>query len=552
MSIRWTFLFGLLLFTNTLFSAPVKFLVTGATKQVDNYGIAEYEISVTNPPASNPFAEASLKGSFGLPGNDPLVVQGFCDHPEGKVFKIRFMPTKPGRYDVNFLLIWGKNNYTFKTTLDVTPSDALGLLEVDPQFPYHFVWSGTGNHYFWNGTTAYLLFGFLDLDLAYKAIDRLHSLGVNHLRSALCARMKDGSTWGEHNIRNSDKFRMQLSPWVTQNPDSIQAVVYDTTRFDVTYWQRVDKIIDYARQKGMVVSVIFYLDGARANAQPFGIGEGGGETEKDFYRYAINRLAAYSNVIWDISNEYRLLRTDAWAERMGTFIQSTDPYGHLTSIHGFPYFNFRTSPWADFAYYQEWDNAGGYNFMLGNRLHQETVKRPIPQVNEEYGYEDHYPGFSFDRICPPGRDGDNRRRLAWRICMAGGYQTTGESAKNGQGAEASYAGGWTNGFGAGESVMLKGNQAMRTIFESTAWWKMEPVNDIINHGGYCLANSGAEYLLYVVWGYIRITPVPGKYSVKIYAAADGKLLEESTFEGSEWEKKFDDGLTDYAIVLRKM
>lgn len=553
MNSRHFSLISLVFYSFTLFSAPAtKFLVTGATKQVDNYGISEYEITVTNPPATNPFIAAHLKGSFGLAGATPVIVQGFCDHPEGRVFKIRYMPSQPGRYDVNLLLSWGKHTYTFKTSLDVTTSDAAGLLQVDLQYPYHFVWSGTGEHYFWNGTTAYLLFGFQDIDIAFAAIDRLHSLGVNHVRSALCARLKDGSVWGEHNIHNSDKFKMQLSPWVTQNPDSIEGANYDTSRFDIVYWQRVEKIIEYARQKGMVMSVIFYLDGARPNAQPFGMGEGGGEAEKNYYHYAINRLAAYSNVIWDISNEYRLLRTDAWAERMGTFVHNNDPYKHLTSIHGFPYFNFRTSPWADFAYYQEWDNAGGYNFMLANRFEQETTKRPIPQVNEEYGYEDHYPAFAFDKICPPGRDGNDRRKLAWRICMAGGYQTTGESAKKGLGAEMSYTGGWINGLGTGESVMLKGNQAMRTIFETTQWWKMLPENDIINHGGYCLANAGEEYLLYVVWGYIKITLVPGKYSVTVYNASDAMVLEKSTFEGGSWEKRFVDWQTDYAIVLKKL
>lgn len=545
-------LFGIVALLVCPAGAAPKFVITSAPRQTEAYGMAEYALSVTNPPSSNPFKEARLKASFTKAGKAPVIIQGFCDETAGKVFKLRYMPSEPGNYVVELVLNWGKASYSFRTNLTVVASSAKGMLRVDSENPFHFTWSGTGEHYFWNGTTAYLLFGFQDVDLAYKAIDRLGSLGVNHLRTALCARLKDGSAWGEHAIRNSDKFRMQLSPWVTQNPDSIEGAIYDTTRYDVSYWQRIEKIIEYARQKDIVLSIIFYLDGARANAQPFGTGEGGGETEKDYYRYAIKRLGAYSNVIWDISNEYRLLRTDAWADRMGTFIRATDPYKHLTSIHGFPYFNFRTSPWVDFAYFQEWDNAGGYNFMLANRLQQQHAGRNIPQINEEYGYEDHYPAFTFDRICPPGRDGNNRRKLAWRICMTGGYQTTGESAKNGQGAEGSYTGGWINGLGTGESVMLKGQHAMRRIFETTKWWKMQPVNDIINHGGYCLANAGEEYLLYVVWGYINITPVPGKYSVTVYNAANGQVLEESVFEGSAWEKKFEDSLMDYAVVLKRL
>lgn len=67
-------------------------------------------------------------------------------------------------------------------------------------------------------------------------------------------------------------------------------------------------------------------------------------------------------------------------------------YGHLTSVHGHGDFKFRTSPWADFAMYQRWDEAGGHDFLLKHRQTQAKTGRPMPQVNEEYGYEDHYPG----------------------------------------------------------------------------------------------------------------------------------------------------------------
>ncbi len=96
----------------------------------------------------------------------------------------------------------------------------------------------------------------------------------------------------------------------------------------------------------------------------------GGKDEQRYYRYAVARLAAFSNVMWDVTNEYRSFRNDAWAEKMGAFIKRCDPYDHLTSVHGHGDFRFQTSPWADFAMYQRWDQAGGYRFMLDNREKQ--------------------------------------------------------------------------------------------------------------------------------------------------------------------------------------
>ena len=118
----------------------------------------------------------------------------------------------------------------------------------------------------------------------------------------------------------------------------------------------------------------------------------GGEDEQRYYRYAVARLAAFSNVMWDVTNEYQLFRNEEWAEQDGRVHQAMRPLRPpdiaSTATAQFP---FRTSPWADFAMYQSWDESGGYPFMLNNRLQQQKTGRPIPQINEEYGYEDHYP-----------------------------------------------------------------------------------------------------------------------------------------------------------------
>ena len=153
---------------------------------------------------------------------------------------------------------------------------------------------------------------------------------------------------------------------------------------------------------------------------------------------------------------------------MGTLIKQQDPYKHLTSTHGHGDFRFRTSAWADFAMYQSWDESGGYDFMLKNRLEQEKTGRMIPQVNEEYGYEDHYPqGWGGNRVAP-ARSADTRRRLAWEIYMAGGYQTTGERATTPDG------GGWINGRGGEDKTMLEYYGHIYDFFTSITWWKLHP------------------------------------------------------------------------------
>lgn len=94
---------------------------------------------------------------------------------------------------------------------------------------------------------------------------------------------------------------------------------------------------------------------------------------------------------------------------MGTLVKQYDPYDHLVSIHGHVDFRFQKSPWVDFAMYQKWDERGGYHYMLCNRRMQEQTGRIIPQVNEEYGYESHYPTRWGGNRRPPARIAEDGR-----------------------------------------------------------------------------------------------------------------------------------------------
>ena len=420
---------------------------------VEAYDFVEVTAEVTDAPA-NPFLEASLSGSFGLAGQDPIAADGFCDAQDGRQYRIRFMPTTPGDYALEVTYRRGEATRSWQGRCSATRGARRGIVRVDPEHPYHFVWEGTKEHYFWNATTTYFLLGWDDETIG-QSLDRLHSLGVNRIRVALVGRVEDGRAWFE-NVFPTERVRLALCPWAAERPDDVRNPGIDVTRFDVGYWRKVDRMLAHARALDMVVSVVFYVDGSRPGTDPFGEGSAGGPDEQRYYRYAAARLAPYSNVMWDLANEYRFFRDNAWAERMGAFLRECDPYDHLTSVHGFGDFSFRTAPWADFAMYQSWDEGGGYDFMLGNRRQQSETARPVPQVNEEYGYEDHYPrGWGGDRVAP-ARSADNRRRIAWGISMAGCYQTAGERADRGTGWGPDSGGGWLNGRGDDEMILFRG------------------------------------------------------------------------------------------------
>jgi len=518
--------------------------------EVEAFDFVEVTVRVDGARAANPFTDAHVNGSFGPSGGPTTEVEGFADAEDGSVYRIRFMPrgASEHRYEVRYE--HGDRGAYHRGTFLARDAMRKGLLRVDEAYPFHFVWEGTGEHYFWNGTTTYWLLGWDD-ETMRASVERLARLKVNRLRVALDGRVKDGRDWYE-NVFPTDRFSFRLDPWVAARPDSLADPGFDVARFNLPHWQKAERLLGLAREHDVVVSVVFYVDGAKPGVDPFGRAGEGGEAEERYYRYAVARFGAFSNVTWDLSNEYRLLRSDAWAERMGARVKAWDPYDHLASTHGFEDFRFRTSPWADFALYQMWDECGGYPFMLLNRQLQAATGRPMPQINEEYGYEDHYPPWGCGKHEPPTRSADNRRRLAWEMAMAGTYQTTGERADRGTGWGPDTGGGWINGRGDDTMVMLAGYARMVDFFTGFEWWRLEPRNELVTHGLLCLAEPGQRYVVYFRWkmpAAIRLEP--GRYRARWYNPRTGDWVGIGIVEGPSWTSPAPADGEDWALLLEK-
>ncbi len=434
------------------------------------YDYGEIVLQVDKPDAANPFTDVTVQGRFGRQGTEPTRVEGFCDSADGSVFRIRFMPTSAGEYDYAVTYRQGDYEASHKGRFTAVDNHRDGLLRVDKEHPFHFMYEGTGRHYFWNSTTTYWLLGWRDESIIQESLERLAQLGVNRIRVALSGRTRDGTQWKEPEVKPNAQFQFRLEPWPAARPEDVADPGYDVTRFNVEHFRKCERMLEHARRRGVQVSIIFHLDGLNKGVDPFGKERMGGPEEQRYYRYVVARLAAFDNVMWDVTNEWHLFRTEAWVEQMGRLIKDCDPYDHLTSVHGKESFRSGPSPWADFAMYQSWDEHGGYAFMLKNRREQEKAGRPMPQVNEEYGYEDHYPSWGEGRKWP-ARTADTRRRLAWQMTMAGGYQTTGERAN------VPGYGGWITGRGNNAMVMFEGYRHLVDFFTALPWWRLDPDND---------------------------------------------------------------------------
>jgi len=517
---------------------------------VEAYDYVEVSALVAHPTVGNPFTEARLTGWFeNTEGSRHWDVDGFADSEDGSVFRIRFMPPAPGEYRYAVTYEEKGRRKTSTGSFHAADGHRRGLLRVDPRYPWHFVWEGTGEHYFFNGTTAYFLLGWKDERIIRDSIERLHRLQVNRIRLTVSGR--EDVFFGEP-VMNGDNFSTFLAPWPGKGGrdafhpgyEDMYRPDFDYTRFNLPFWRKFERALRFARDRDMTMSLVLDMNDNKVHPAA------GSDDERRFLRYAVARFGAFSNITWDLGDDLDRYRSEAWTHETGMLIKQWDPYQHLATSH--PVDNAhqdRTSNWFDFTSFQEWSRAQ-HAFMLKQRHWQEQTGRIIPQTNEEYGYEDHYP------IWAPGPGSESAevlRRTAWDIYMAGGYQTAGETCRRGTNIWPDTGGGWLNGRGDDTMTLFLGYGHIVEFFTSFDWWKTNPHDELVDNGNYCLAEPGEIYAVYLPHaGKVTVQLMPGDYTASWFGALTGETVELPEVTGSSWTSPEAPDSNDWALlILRK-
>jgi len=512
-----------------------------SANSVPAYEYVEVTLRVSPPVSGNPFTDAAVTGSFGAAGASELVkVDGFCDSSDGTLFRIRFMPAKPGDYAYTVKYADKGLEKSYRGTFHATAGGRRGPIRVDPEHRWHFIWEGTGEHYFFNGTTAYWLLGWRDERVIRATLDRLHGLKVNRLRVLLSGRTN--TMYGEPAM-NTAEWSVFLSPWPALKADDFYHPGFDYTRFRIEHWQRFERMLALARERDMIISVVLDIADGQIHLAP------ASEDERRYIRYATARLTAFSNITWDLGDDLDSFRDEKWARATGTLLESWDPYRHLATSHPVHReHQDRGAEWFGFTSIQDW-SRNQHALMLEERQLQIRTGRIIPQANEEYGYEDHYPLWA---PAPPGDSAETLRRTAWSIAMAGAYGTAGETVRRGVGIWPDTGGGWMNGRSDDTTTMLKGYAHMVDFLTSFEWWKTEPHDELVDGGNWCLAEAGRTYAVYLPGaGKATVQLAPGQYRAEWFDPMTGEVIPIGAAEGPAWTSPAAPGRGDWALLVRK-
>jgi hypothetical protein len=533
-------LIGLVMLSpSLLIASPQNVSFSAAPPQVERFDYVEITASVQTPDVGNPFTGASLIGILeSADGKDRRNIEGFADSEDGSVFRIRFMPVTAGDFKYTVTYRQGDFKKTASGTFRAIEAHRRGMLAVDPAYPWHFIWTGTGEHFFFNGTTAYFIMGWKEDRIVDFSIERLHRLKVNRMRVAIAGR--EATFFGEP-VMNGPAWSVFLTPWHAEHTDDYTHPGWDYTRFNLSHWQRYERMLKFARERAMNISLVIDMNDSHVHP------EAGSEDERRFIRYAVARFGAFSNITWDLGDDLDYFRDDKWTHETGMLLQGWDPYKHLETSHPVDIVHQdRSSSWFGFTSYQEW-SRDQHRLMLESRRLQEKAGRIIPQTNEEYGYEDHYPLWA-----APGSDSsDVLRRTAWDIAMAGGYQTAGETARRGTNIWPDTGGGWMNARGDDTMTMFLGYGHLVDFFTSFDWWKTNPHDELVNNGNYCLADPGKTYAVYLPHaGHVTVQLEPGKYRAYWFSALTGEKVDLPDATGPAWTSPDAPDRNDWAILLQ--
>jgi hypothetical protein len=266
--------------------------------------------------SGNPFEDVSLEARFTSPSGRVIQVEGFYAG-EG-VWKIRFAPDEPGEWQWDVRL----PDSVDSGVLICSDAPAKGLLRADSEYPQRLRFdSGEWFLPLGSGTEPLEPPGLpssgdpsVDAAAALQAwLDYLDLL-VEHRANKLRIWLPP--------VPAGMPIQAVYSPWQL-DPDTGSALF---SRFDLSFWDRLDRILAAAAQRDIVVELVLFDPSQvcvdESPTLPI-------QYEELYLRYLLARTASFWNVCYSIVGSP--CGASRWIERCTAFLRSKAPYPHIIS-----------------------------------------------------------------------------------------------------------------------------------------------------------------------------------------------------------------------------
>ena len=256
--------------------------------------------------------------------------------------------------------------------------DRRGAIIIDPNRSTRFCyWNGVVNSYFPIAFECDWLFALDaenpdDIPLTRKFIDTLSENGFNQVVMNVFAYdvkwKKDDKLQPKHEYGSPRVF-----PFGGTNEQP------DHSKLNIEYFQRLDRVIDYLDQKGVVAHLMIYVWNKRVNWP-----EANSTEDNRYFDYVARRYQAYPNLIWDISKEalgYGHTDVNYISDRIDR-LRELDTFDRLITVHDYSYCrHFKEK--VDFVSVQTWHSE---LHSVMRKICSDIPGKPILNI-EHGGYE---------------------------------------------------------------------------------------------------------------------------------------------------------------------
>jgi len=427
-----------------------------------------HDFAFTTPTAHDKPFDVQFGAKLSGPDGIELRTLGF--HDGDGTWKVRVCPTAEGRWTLTTKSddpeLDGKR--VAFTCVPNPDKNVHGGLRVDREHPRHFVYEDGTRHFLMGYECDWLWaldMGDAELTTLGPFLDKLAAHGFNHVLLNSYAR---DTAWSRGKRNEHDYGPPGMIPWqgTHRKPDYGQ--------FNLAYWQHYDRVINALRRRGITAHIMIKVYNKDVNWPP----KGGGDDDL-YFRWLVARYAAYPNVVWDLAKEAQRESDRGYKRDRLRFIRELDPYDRLITVHD------------DTSLYdsREYDKLVDFRCDQNHSRWHEKILRQAgrhewPIVKVEFGYE-HGPGGPGDMTYTRAQSPEEVCRRAWHIVTAGGYPAyyytyTAWDVIRPDHTPPGYA-------------YFK---HLRAFFDRTGYWLMKPSDKLVSDG-FCLANSGIEYIVYL-------------------------------------------------------
>jgi hypothetical protein len=279
-------------------------------------------------------------------------------------------------------------------------------------------------------------------------------------------------------------------------------------------YQRMERVLDELARRRFIVFPFAGFLGRASNfpREP---------KEMELYlRYTLARLGAYWNLMFNVGGPEPELRSSPYLtheeiNQTGALIRRLDVFGRLLTVHTQTGDNpFRDEPWLSYVTLQ-----GPKTFDL-NKLSAGLLRNHAGKPL--YAQETLWAGNSiFHRNLGRDFSDDELRKNAYVINMSA-------AAINFADNQGDSSTGFSGSLNLADRVQARHDIIKKVwdFFETIQFYRLSPRQDLVTNG-FCLAEEGREYLVYLdSGGSVSVKLKPGRYAVRWINARETKEVRD--------------------------